>query len=194
MAEPLIERLVAKLRDPLAAFFPSYDSTRDLGRGTSFPLTAQVPGGLQEKDRFFRTDYMWPMIYDGTRWLTAEDFELRFGYTKAISATVEDYDRLQAMPSTFRPYITQWDVRFNIGATNSSSNYWQVFLRADGTTSLASTNTVGFATSSANQLRSITSFTQPSGPLIYLNPSYVKNGTAANLEAFHIIRYRYLLT
>ncbi len=184
---------VQQLRQELAPYFVSYSSSRFLGRFTTNPLTADVPGGLQSGDWGIRTDALIPVVYDGTRFLTAEIFEARFAYTTGISATVEDFTRLEPMPSGLQPYIVQWDVTFNIGATNTAVNYWQAFLRSNGTTTIAQTDTIGLTAATANQRRTITSFSQPAGALFYLNPSYVKQGTPSNLEALHIIRYRYII-
>lgn len=181
-----------RTRDDISAYFLDATKVRDLGRGSTNP-SASDGITLATGDRFFRTDALIPVVYDGTRFLTAEIFEARFAYTTGISATVEDFTRLEPMPSGLQPYIVQWDVTFNIGATNTAVNYWQAFLRSNGTTTIAQTDTIGLTAATANQRRTITSFTQPAGALFYLNPSYVKQGTPSNLEALHIIRYRYII-
>jgi hypothetical protein len=59
---------IQKLREELAPYFLSFDGTRDLGRGTAFPVTGDLPDGLLAGDRFFRTDLGRLYYYDGAAW------------------------------------------------------------------------------------------------------------------------------
>ncbi len=68
--------MIQQLRNDLAPYFLSYDAVRDLGSDTAFPVSADITGGLQASDRFFRTDLGWACYYDGARWLTVQEFQM----------------------------------------------------------------------------------------------------------------------
>ncbi|MDQ2995471.1 MAG: hypothetical protein M3R61_00225 [Chloroflexota bacterium] len=129
------------LAPALAAYFHDYAGSRDLGRGTALPLTADVRGGLLAGDRFFRTDLGWACYYDGTRWLTQHEVAhpLKINDTTAPvtyalagnSVTVQSPYR-----SDFSLYIMRVSSITSVAATNNATNFWTYTLRAllaDGT-------------------------------------------------------------
>lgn len=64
-----------RLRDPLIGLgFEFTPISRDLGRGTAFPSSSAIPGGLQTGDRFFRTDFGISFAYDGAAWYSLPKF------------------------------------------------------------------------------------------------------------------------
>ena len=182
-----------RTRDEIAAYFEDVTRTRDLGRGTAFP-TASDGITLAAGDRFFRTDLLLDCVYDGTRWLTRDTFEVHFALFQAISTTQEDYARLWTLPGDLYPaYITRFDVLVNTGATNNGSNYWTIRLRAAGTTTLGSVTTAALAASTNDQRLGLTSFTQPTGNQPYVNLRFEKTASPTNIDAHAVARYRYVL-
>jgi hypothetical protein len=120
---------IQQLRRDLAPYFPSFEGTRDLGRGTAFPLTADVPGGLQTADRFFRSDLLLACVYDGARWLTQADYGvtvcelINFGTASPQSST------LRIFRADYAPAVSHVALHTRVSATNDALNYWTVSLQ-----------------------------------------------------------------
>ena len=92
-------------------------STTNLGtaRGTSFPV---APG---TGDRYFRTDLGYECYYDGTRWLTVNEYitgQLREG---AVDTTDTNLLLLQ---NSKHVYVTTISVVTYTATTNDASNYY----------------------------------------------------------------------
>lgn len=133
------QNLAQNLVQPLSTWFARMDYARDLGRGTTFPLTADLPGGLQVDDRFFRTDLDFLCVYDGTRWLTAHEYALTLGLADTNSmaasyAATTAGARYGQVGRDFAPYFTRIDVNLFLGAgTSNTLNYWNVgFVMSNG--------------------------------------------------------------
>lgn len=88
----------------LKPYFLSFDGTRDLGRGTAFPLTADLPGGLQTNDRFFRTDELATYAYNGTAWVLTNGSGIRARMYRTTDQTIANATLTQITFSTAR-----WD-------------------------------------------------------------------------------------
>lgn len=152
----LARRLIA----PLKPYFLSFDGTRDLGRGTAFPLSADLPGGLQTSDRFFRTDLGWLCYYDGTRWLTVHTYLCTLTHpnnnTVSFSAG-QAAIRLGMVYPDYAPYYVRANTIIQIGATNNGTNYsvyqvkdsygttiWQYDTSTDAANTFPYKNSTGF--------------------------------------------------
>lgn len=152
------ERLIARLRN----HFLSFDGTRDLGRGTAFPLSADLPGGLQSGDRFFRTDLGFACFYDGTRWLTVHEYcaPLVPGVgSPAFYTTANTGDRRALLHSAYAPFFTRGSVELLTGPTNNGANYFTFAFSAGGTTIWSFTTAADAA--NAVVTKTTTTFTQP---------------------------------
>lgn len=89
----------------------------------NFAGGSQFPTGISAGFLFYRTDLGWLCYYDGTRWLTENEFSLSSGLrvapapgTYVIGPLRQDYD----------PYITRVERLINTGATNNGSNWVQI--------------------------------------------------------------------
>ncbi len=98
------------------------------GSGTAFPTSPAPAAG----DRFWRTDLKLDCYFDGTRWLSVEEYELGAG--QQVSAPAGG---ITTSPSTvvrcavradYEIYLTRWVTHSRVLTTNNGSNYWTVAL------------------------------------------------------------------
>lgn len=102
-----------------------YSLLRDLGRGPAFPTSGQVPGGLQDGDRFYRTDLDWACVYDGTRWLTQQEFAHPLPEGSGAGA----FATRSTLRLDYVPYFTRVSLKAFVAATNNGSNYWNIVIQ-----------------------------------------------------------------
>lgn len=192
-----LQSLAVALRDSLVGLgFHHADIGRDLGKGTAFPATADIAGGLQDRDRLFRTDLGFLCFYDlaNTQWLTAQVFEVRFSL-KTFSATLEDTANLQAMPADYKIFAIRLDVTVNTGATNTGANYWAISWRDGATNTIATTDTSALAAATSRQrLAVVAGFSQPAAVSVFHNLLLTKNGAPSNIDMYAVCRYRLIIT
>ncbi len=153
---------VQQLRQDLAPYFVSYDSSRYLGRFTSNPLSANVPGGLQSGDWGMRSDLGRQVHYDGSRWVS-EPYALPWiTYTTLQGITTDNSTPFAApLPPEYDIYLSVWRCSFvYVATTNNGSNYWTVKLRIEGAsiTDIASFNTSGMTVNTYSQHTAVSSF------------------------------------
>jgi hypothetical protein len=139
--------LIQQLRQDLAPYFLSYDGTRDLGRGTSFPASADLPGGLQTYDRFFRTDLLFECAYDGTRWLTLHEYVQPIKEQADYTVNTDTELTTVALSSAFGIYVTRVSVITRVSTTNTGANYWSIIAQGINTAVGASSAIYSFNTS-----------------------------------------------
>lgn len=194
----LARRLIA----PLKPYFLSFDGTRDLGRGTAFPLSADLPGGLQTSDRFFRTDLGWLCYYDGTRWLTVHDTLLTV--TPKVSSGVTPQSTPEViLPTEWGIYISRVIISTVVSTTNNVTNFWTVSIQTVNTAVTAGDTIYTFNTSG-----DVVNVRTPreAAPPLTLNPPIPTNrnlirttasfgaGAPGALEIICGIRFRLIIT
>lgn len=117
---------------------------RDRAKGTTFP------SGPQTYDRFLRTDRGIEYFYDGTRWLSLQEYDFGAGQQVSAGAT-----GITASPSTvvrwavrsdYELWLTRWVVHSRVLTTNNGSNNWTVALTYQVANATATTIT-SFGTS-----------------------------------------------
>lgn len=81
------------------------------------------PTGPNAGDVWFRTDLGWWIEYDGTQWITIQEYDVEFNLAFTSANTT-----LGAIPvrSDFQPLITRYEPRTNVAAPNDASNYWNI--------------------------------------------------------------------
>lgn len=136
-----VSDLAHKLIGPLRGFgFHHIAGTRDLGRGTGFPVAADVIGGLIAGDRFFRTDLGFLCYYDGTRWLTVHQYSeallpapgIVVPKTDATYALNQSVSFNAAAPDFGIYFVAAYGWMF-VATTNNGSNYWELEVTNTGT-------------------------------------------------------------
>jgi hypothetical protein len=99
-------------------------------------------GGYEEGDtfpsspadgrKFYRNDLNLLCYYDGTQWLTVQEYEAGSGYYDRVGSggNTTDSTITVRLPvrSDFRMFITRWVVYTRVFTTNNSTNYWNVSL------------------------------------------------------------------
>jgi hypothetical protein len=105
------------------------------GGGGGYDEGTSFPGSPSDNDKFFRTDLDMLFFYDGTRWLSAQQFIIPFQpYTRGtftgMSATASDC--LSAIPA-FAPTFDFWmeTLRWTsfVATTNNGTSFWRLVLR-----------------------------------------------------------------
>ena len=191
-----LARAAYDLRPALAAYFAQPDITRDLGHGTAFPASADIPGGLRDRDRFFRTDLDFPCLYDSgnTQWLTVQVFEVRFPLT-TYSANTEDTANLEAMPGDYTIWAVRQDVIVNTGVTNTGAAFWTIDWRDGATTTIGGLNTSASAASTSRiRLVRTSGFTALGAASVFHNMRMTKTGAPSNIDMYAVCRYRLIIT
>lgn len=118
------------------------------GGGGGYAEGASNPGSPALNDKFYRTDLNLLIYYDGTRWLTVQEYALPMGggmdHTGNTTATPNTQARWPVR-SDYGVYLTRWAASTLIVTTNTGSAFWTVALRwtnaANTQTTLVSFNT-----------------------------------------------------
>ena len=111
------------------------DSTQTTGLKWATPAPAgyssgtSFPGSPATNTLFFRTDLKWLCIYDGTRWLTTQEFAMPGLQAALVPATTGAEICYVPLRNDYRPFLTRFCVSTYVAGTNSGSNYWDVLLK-----------------------------------------------------------------
>lgn len=189
--------------------------TRDLGgmAAGSSPVIAWDDGGLEAKilrtggssfpsspstnDVFFRTDQGLLYFYDGTRWLSVEEYAIPLGaYSKlpaTLSTATETVIQMARCPTNAgaQIYVTRWSSAVWISATNSGSHYWNIGIGNTAGTNFASYNTNAMSASSGWNNNDVT-VNQVRTPSTDKNWSVnvTKTGSPSGINTLNTIHYR----
>jgi hypothetical protein len=92
--------------------------------GTSFP------GSPTADDLFYRTDQNRLFFYDGTRWLTLQEFDLGIGFVDvAASLSASGGTGRWPVRQELGMYLTTWHIATFINGTSSGSAFWTLELQ-----------------------------------------------------------------
>lgn len=100
-------------------------TTREVPRmsaGTVFPT------GVSAGYRFFRTDLGFDCYYDGTQWLTIQEYAINFQQPSATITGAGSYI-IGPVRQDYAPYITRVTTETIVLGTSNGSNYWTITLR-----------------------------------------------------------------
>lgn len=143
-----------RLYQLLSPYFLSYAGSLDLVRGTAFPTTGHDGAAVQAGARFFRTDLGFACYYDGTRWLTAEEFQCdlppysrnALPFAGAGATTV----LLAPQRTDYATYYERAKAYLDVLTTNDGANYWAFSLLL-GASTVWTANTSGDAAGAINK-------------------------------------------
>jgi hypothetical protein len=107
--------------------------------GTSFPTSPDTG------EQFFRTDLGWLCYYDGTRWLTVEEFP--DFHSSIAAATTEGSKSATRIRTDYAPWFTRLAVTTLVATTNNAANYWTIKINSHTKVSGASIAILTFNTS-----------------------------------------------
>jgi hypothetical protein len=114
-------------------------------RGTSNPASPYT------NQRFFRTDLGYAIYYDGTRWLTEQEFEFVWiggiEGTQPITATNGSVPRA-VVPNDWGIYLTKFVFKMMVQTTNDATRYWTADLIPVSLTNVALTTLKSASTQS----------------------------------------------
>lgn len=196
-----IEQLVQRLRQPLKAYFLSIDTTRFLGRVTTFPASADIPGGLQADDWCIRTDLDLPCFYDGTRWLTYEIFSSS-GMLTLATTTSGTQALLRVNRTDYALYITRVVVLARVNTTNNGGNFWTMATR--GLDAPLATNSVIYSSTTATYTAGTFTalevaagaggFTATPTQYQWFDLALTKTGAPGSIDVASTVYYRQIIT
>jgi hypothetical protein len=109
-------------------------------RGTAFPT---VPAPVAD-DLFYRTDLNWLCFYDGTEWMTVQEYTVTLP-TSTLSADGSGNSYVP-VGDYYAVYITHVVFHTLVASTNDGSNYWTVLLRGAEITTAVQTTIWSFTT------------------------------------------------
>jgi hypothetical protein len=188
------DQLAYNLRNPLAAYFPAYATSHDLGRGTAFPTTGYDGNAIVADDRFYRTDLDFACVFDGTHWLTTHEYEADLtpyviGSTARITVTTT-VALLQPMRTDYHAGLTRIKLYCDVLTTNNGTNFW-TFVIGTNTTTAWSPTTAADAPGTA-----INKETAPGTDITgnYWSAGVTKTGTPGSLAFNVTIYYRLIVT
>lgn len=166
-----------------------------LSKGASFPIAPN------SNDLFYRTDRAILYYYDGTRWLSVEEFVApippydRLPST-GLSATDDDGGGLLVCPEapgSGEVYLTNLVIDVFIGATNDATNKWTITLKNQPlTTTIASQDTgtpVDYPGGWNRIVKSVNSVRTVATDK-HWNFGATKAGTASNINLVGAVHYR----
>lgn len=114
MSDPDIFRRLAALEIGVA----NLQGHEHGGSGTAFPT------GIATGFLFFRTDLGWWCYYDGTQWLTEDEFVQTT--TMATFAATNNSALDQLFPAEFAVFITRVAYTTSVAVTNNATNFWTI--------------------------------------------------------------------
>ena len=138
---------IAVIYDHVGLRWRMLGATGPSGGGSGISQGTSFPGSPATNDLFYRTDLHWLCFYDGTRWLTMEEFAMPGVQTVVVPFANAGTTSFYYMPlrSDYRPYLTRWAISTFVISPNNATNYWTVSLSrwtaAAVATSIASFNT-----------------------------------------------------
>jgi hypothetical protein len=129
-----IQRLARDLADPI---YPYIAQRLRANQGTAFPASGMAAGDL-----FFRTDYLLWFVYDGTRWVTQDEYALSPVVVFNVPTTTAPNNvGIIALPSVLDFYIERVIFQTFVETTNNGSNYYTVQVRLSDGTSITTRTT-----------------------------------------------------
>lgn len=158
--------------------------------GTSFPTSPSTGA------RFYRTDLGWECYYDGTRWLTVQEFAATLGQTENAIVANGSY-LIGPIRTDYAVYVTRTAVATIVITTNNGSNYWSWSVRGVNNT-YGSTTTLASADTSAVAATTwvFTEATVNSAPTNHagFDISFVKTSAPGGLILSATVYYRMIVT
>ncbi len=177
----------------------SYDTVLDLGGGTAFPLTADLPSGLRTNSRFFRTDIGYACYYDGTRWLTQHEYEAPIvQYLTQLSAT-SSVTGSHRNRTDYALYVTNLALSYLVLTTNSATHNWTITTNMYTAVFASPTTIDTFSTSAATPstwtaINRVPNTTQVPAVGGHFNIAATKNNSPGDLQITATVYYRLIIT
>lgn len=175
----------------------------DQSRVRETPLTSSgtaFPSGPATGMRFFRSDLGLECYYDGTRWLTLNEYECILTTSEAQAASFNATTvnvRNGAMRSDYAAYITRAQFYIFCGLTNNGANYFTYTTVDHLGNTIWSFNTSADTANANNAHNASTgAFTQPPGATfqLQLNMTVSVGAPSAQFPRAPVFYYRLIIT
>lgn len=157
--------------------------------GSSFPLSP--PTGM----RWFRSDLDFDCFYDGTRWLTVQEYPLTltpfFINPLPFSGAGPSTVLLAALRSDYRAWYTHLNYYIFVSTTNDSTNFWTLNVTDTGSTGIwaPSTNLAGVGQSVGDTTAGVLGGSGAS----YVLAQLTKHVSPGAVTALHVTVYHRLV-
>lgn len=159
--------------------------------GASFPSTPATD------QRFFRNDLGLLCYYDGTRWLTEEEYTANYANAATASGSGGGFI-FDPIRGDHAPYIVRVTAIYRVVTTNDGSNYWTIAVRGVTTTVSASTTIHSWDTSAISP----DVYTKTDAAATTANPAnnsrfqllLTETGTAGTIQIGVTIYYKLIVT
>ncbi len=178
--------------DNATAFGSTLPATVDvfLGAGTAFPVLATAG------PRFYRSDLGWMCFYDGTRWLTENEFSVSWPGGVGTSWTaISANGNTPGIPlrTDYEPYFTRYRGLVYVDTTNDASHYWTVTGKTATGNTVFQFDTHGIGPNTWGGYEAT-----PTGPgasgATHINIDVAKTSTPGNLNLAATLYYRLVVT
>ena len=160
--------------------------------GTSFP------GSPTTNQKFYRTDLNWLCFYDGTRWLTCQEFSEPIALAgKVFISAVPDASGYLSVRKDYQLYITTMTNSIRVSSTSNGSNFWTInLLRYNSSSATSTVHTFNTSTLTAgvytNMKQTINAPLDASA--FFLSVEFAKTGSPGLLGIFSSLQYRLIVT
>lgn len=190
MSDPATLRLLAELSGKVAALEALERPRTNYGAANPTGWPTNVP--------FYRTDLGWWIFYDGTRWLTTQEFTAQIVLsTAAVSATASAVVPAE-LRSAYAPYITRCVHTYRVATTNDGANFWTIDVRGANAAYSAATiihtvTTAAAAASTYTQSDAAPSATALPTNRARLDTLVTKSGAPGNITLWTTVFYRLVI-
>lgn len=158
--------------------------------GTSFP------GSPSTNDIFFRTDLGLLCYYNGTRWLTVNQYSMQMGNDTAFPPYSANGQYTYAAPwgGAFDLWLEKAYFMTSVATTNDGTKFWTVVLEKDDGTDLGSSFNTAADTASTKTFHTVTINALLGTSTKWVQTNVTKTSTPGNLTMFCQVAYRLVVT
>ncbi len=160
--------------------------------GTVFPAQP----GYGNNRPFFRTDLGWFCFYDGTQWLTAQEFTVTMqgGTILTWTSISANASSIYSPPlrSDYAPYFTRHSTEVQVAVPNDGSKYWTITLHTVAGNTITTVITDGIGAGGWNFFGWAINAAIAGATAVYL--SFAKTSTPGDLYCSMTLYYRLIVT
>lgn len=157
------------------------------GTGVAFPTSPA------NDDLFYRTDLNLLCLYDGSRWVTVQEYPVTISGETAIPLTTSGAVLGRAaLRRDYTLYLTSVAIAYNVLTTNNGSNYWTIAIKNDAGSSLGSVSTAA-ATAGTFTAAALTINATTTSLFLYADATKTA-GAPGNIYLYVTANYRLVVT
>lgn len=166
-------------------------SSGGISSGAAFPTSPSL------NQLYLRTDLNLLCFWNGTYWLTQQEYTLPFTQGSALPWASGGIGAFAPIRTDYQMFVTKWDCPTYVAVTNNATNYMTVNLQlrqaGDAATTWFSFTTAADTPSDTKQRTTSINTAVPTGTkLLQFTP--IKTGNPGNLFIFPAVYYRLIVT